>query len=163
MIPQTGRLAFLPALLLLWLTAFVRPALPQTYTITDLGPLVPNSINASGSVAGYVYPGGGNYAYAYLWSSAGGLQDLGTLGGGSSSDAFAINKLNEVVGYSSLGTSSAHAFLWTHGKGMQDLGTLGGNTSAAAGINNYGNVVGIAGITEDDTIQHAFLWTKAGE
>jgi probable HAF family extracellular repeat protein len=52
-------------------------------------------INSSGEVVGY------SGARAFVWTAANGMQDLGTLGG-SSSTATGVNDAGEVTGYSTL-------------------------------------------------------------
>jgi probable HAF family extracellular repeat protein len=42
---------------------------------------------------------------------------------------------------------------------MADLGTLGGSLSVALGINDSGQV---AGWSDTDSVEHAFLWTESG-
>jgi probable HAF family extracellular repeat protein len=85
------------------------------------------------------------------------MQDLGTLGG-STSSAQSINSLGQVAGSSELADSSSHAFLWTAGNGLQDLGTLGGRNSFAIAINALGQVTGDSQ-TPDDPFSDAFRWT----
>lgn len=96
---------------------------------------------------------------AFRWSLAGGMQDIGTLGG-SSSDAFdASADGGVVVGSSFTADSKYHAFRWTVTGGMQDLGTLpGGNHSYARSASADGSVV--VGFSENASLQRrAFRWT----
>ena len=79
-------------------------------------------------------------------TAAGGMIDLGTLGG-STSQAESVNSLGHVVGRSLTAGGQTHAFLWTPTGGMIDLGTVAGTTySAASDINDAGVVVGGASI-----------------
>jgi probable HAF family extracellular repeat protein len=84
--------------------------------------------------------------------------DLGTLPGGASSSASAVNESGQVVGTSIPPGPSGynHAFFWQNGV-MSDLGTLGGNNSTAADINNAGQIVGSAA-PAGVTFHHAVLW-----
>jgi probable HAF family extracellular repeat protein len=75
--------------------------------------------------------------HAVLWDN-GTITDLGTLGGGYQSTAFAVNSRGQAVGFSNnlvpdsfnpLGTTQERVFLWQNGV-MQDLGTLGTGTDA---------------------------------
>lgn len=141
---------------------------------TDLGTLggdssEASSINASGQIAGAagVKPGEGSLlldasAHAFLWAN-GTMQDLGTLGGDSSS-ANALNDKGQVVGWS--GTKpgggalafdvSARAFVWDSGR-MVNLGGLpGGSISTATAINNHGVIVGFA--IDGNNSQRAVAW-----
>jgi probable HAF family extracellular repeat protein len=58
------------------------------------------------------------------------MTNLGTLAGDHSSIANSVNRYGQVVGVSSL-LSTSHAFLWQNGT-MTNLGTLSGATSSYA-------------------------------
>ena len=100
-------------------------------------------MNASGQVIGYSYAANGMDSRAFSWTAAGGMIDLGTLGG-TSSYAFAVNASGHVVGSSHTAAGAMHAFLWTPGGGMQDLGTLPGGYSGASALNDRGQAVGFS-------------------
>jgi probable HAF family extracellular repeat protein len=89
------------------------------------------------------------------------VTDLGTLDteptGSHVSEAFAVNDLGQVVGWSSYtGGIGHHAFRWDNVNGMIDLGTLGGQDSEAHDINESGQIVGTANNHSDH--QRAFIW-----
>lgn len=88
------------------------------------------------------------------------VTDLGTLPGGHSSRAAALNNRGQVVGWSDTGATkgvlTVHAFLWEHGR-MRDLDTLPDHQKApgtvARGINDHGVVVGgVEPIAEEGTM-----------
>jgi probable HAF family extracellular repeat protein len=86
------------------------------------------AINERGDIVGFSNPAGpgdpsGEFiAHAFLWTRSGGMEDLGTLPGDETSQAFAINERRQVVGVSS-GPGGNRAFLWQNGV-MRDLGAL---------------------------------------
>ena len=136
-------------------------------TIKDLGTLGGNygvgfAINNLGQVAGSANVADNSRSDPFLWTSSGGMQDLGRLGSGIQNEALALNDKTHVVGFSCLdsGNNTCHAFLWIQSTGMQDLGTLGGSFSTADGINAAGHIAGWSART--DGTRHAFLWTAAG-
>ena len=94
------------------------------------------------------------FAYRSFFWDAGGLRDLGTLGGNGALVA-ALNNRGQVVGQSQTTDRATHAFLWQDGQ-MRDLGTLGGASSAATALNNQGQVVGYSQTAGGAT--HAFVW-----
>jgi len=104
-------------------------------------------------VTGYSSTASGFY-HAFIYQDDE-MEDLGTLPGGSSSLAFAINQFGDVVGSSTTAEGSYHAFLYSRGH-MRDLGTLPDfPNSAAEGINDYGDVVGSC---LNIFVDHAFLY-----
>jgi probable HAF family extracellular repeat protein len=102
-----------------------------------------------------------------LASQAGGMVDLGTLGGPYSSVSAVSANGSVVVGGSSTGGMLGrfdvrHAFAWTQAGGMVDLGTLGGTFSGAAAVSADGSVVVGGANTAGDAASRAFRWTQAG-
>jgi probable HAF family extracellular repeat protein len=153
---------------LLWFGFLVSPSLAQLYTVTDLGTLPggtfssASAINASAQVVGFADIDTGKER-AFLWTQGGGMQDLGTLPGGSeeplfSSGATGINDHGYVSGWSWLTVSNNAAFLWTAKKGMEAIATLIDTTDVGS-INDAAEVVGYS-----DFYGQGFVWTlKGGE
>jgi probable HAF family extracellular repeat protein len=80
--------------------------------------------------------------HAFLWTIAGGTEDLGVLPGETTSTANKINWFGQVIGL-----SGSRPFLWTKDKGMKDLNDLiarhsGWTLNTATGINVWGQIVG---------------------
>lgn len=148
-------------------------------TMLDLGTLGGNDaaatfITEDGMVIGYSSTGnkindatGLPTTHPFIWRN-GYMQDLGSLGGSFSipgTPTFGpwgriANQHGQVVGTSYLaGDAAWHAFLWSKGH-MIDLGTLGGATSEAVSINELGQVVGRARVTDSPVVRHPVLWEK---
>jgi probable HAF family extracellular repeat protein len=147
-------------------------------TPTDLGTLpgfgpgadsTAYGINNSGQVVGYSSNADG-YNHATVWNGTT-PTDLGTpyvpLGINPSiatSYGMSINASGQVAGSSGEpGLNETHAILWTGATG-QGLGTLGGPSSEASGINDQGEVVGMADTSNQngngDYIANPFLYTN---
>jgi len=127
---------------------------PHDYASYALG------LNAAGQVAGYSASSSPNDMHAFLWSSSGGMTDLGTLPGGSGSYATGINANGQTVGSAQSSSGYSHAFLWNSSSGMTDLGGFPGCPtviSGATGINTAGQVVGWARTAAG--ANHAFLYS----
>src|SRR5215813_12942900 len=132
-------------------TFFATQAFAQTYTITDLGTLGPNSlgnysvancINGAGQIAGASSaPSTQMSDPAFLYSN-GQMINLGTLGG-EDGQARGINTSGQIVGYSTLADGSYRGFLYSDGQ-MVALGTLGADYSVAYALNDAGDIVGVS-------------------
>ena len=117
------------------------------------------AVNDAGQVVGYssteprATPSQARPQHAFSWTQAGGLVDLGTLGG-EDSEAVDVNESGVVVGWANTATSR-QAFLWSDGGPMVDLGAeLGWSYSEARAINDIGQVIGIGS-------GGGFLWSQA--
>ena len=126
--------------------------------LQDLGfPGTAYAVSSDGSVV----VGQANYATAFRWTQAGGMQDLGTLPGYTNSMATGVSDDGQtVVGFAanfpffygdSLGINGSfdttcRAFIWTAATGMQDLTQV----LADAGVDMTGiTLVGALGISPD--------------
>jgi probable HAF family extracellular repeat protein len=99
-------------------------------------------------------------SHGFKWTSGVGMKDLGTLAGGDTSIANAINASGVVVGQSNSGSNSAwHAVQWDASNKIHDLGTLpGGTYSIAFAINSGREIVGYGDVAPN--LPHAMLWTS---
>ena len=97
-------------------------------------------INNDGDIVGSGYNG-----YAWLRTSAGLVTSLGALGG-TSSEAYAVNSSDWVVGMARTADNAQHAFVYRNGT-MTDLNSLlpagtGWTLTVASDINTSGQIVG---------------------
>jgi len=111
-----------------------------------------NGINGSGQVVGWSELNTGGYTHAFLYGvfSPGGqpqMVDLGTLPGGTTSQASGINNSGQVVGFSNITSGAYHAFLYSGGT-MIDL-----NSSVSADLPSGVYLTGAAGINDLDGLQ----------
>jgi probable HAF family extracellular repeat protein len=114
-------------------------------------------INRRGDVVGISYRTTVQQSTAFLYTNAGGMQALGSLGGNLTT-ALRLNKKRQIVGWAYTPNSFKHAFRYTPAGGISDLGVLPGDKrSEAAEINDQGQVVGISYRTLHSP-RHPFLW-----
>lgn len=152
--------------------AVLYTTLPGSDVITDLGTLggtfsLANGINKTAQVVGLsTFTAGSTVTHAFLYTgtpgNGGKMADLGTLPGGTTSQALGINDSGHIVGDSTTPSGDDHAFVYTgipgSGGTMSDLGKLpGGTSSYAYAINNAGQIVGDSTTSSYD--DHAFLYT----
>jgi probable HAF family extracellular repeat protein len=113
--------------------------------ISQTGVVVGSSETAAGTVE------------AFLWTRAGGMRSLGSLGD-PGVFATGINTHRRVVGITFPGTDVVDLpFLWTPGGGIRHLPTLGGPNGQAQDLNEFGQIVGTTW-TAGNAIR-ATLWT----
>lgn len=125
------------------------------------------AINDKGQVVGVSAVEVGIFEqHAFLWDEEG-LEDLGTLPGGTTSRATGINADGAIVGSSTVeepdenGPPTQRAVLWQDGEAI-DLGLIAGTFGEATDINASGQIVGLS-TTDDGQIPfgpgtHAVLW-----
>ena len=160
-----------PALSLVSALALSVPLSAQSqpsYSITDLGPAgnpfsQATGLNNYGLVTGVDTASNGNqHAVAWYWGT---LTDISRPGlGGVNSAAGGVNKFGQIIGvaetsatdpknenFCGFGTSrQCVAFLWDFGT-MTALPSLGGTNSTFGGINDLGEIAGIAENAHHDT------------
>jgi probable HAF family extracellular repeat protein len=144
------------ALSLSILTVASAVAAAPKYAATKL-PLTGYAINSAGTVVGEVQVTSNSWQAA-VWTAAGGVKTLGTLGGKNSS-ASGISDTGEIVGDADTASGDTHAFLYKNGK-MTDLGALDGGSSRALSVNSRGVVCGYSRTANDD--EHAVYWDAKG-
>jgi probable HAF family extracellular repeat protein len=119
----------------------------QTLPCPGYDPGEAYAINNSGIIVGWVGNGGERNACQWvkpILSDIYFLQPLGTLGG-IASDANAINKGGQVVGWSWTSSGDTRGFVRSQGQDMQPLAPLSGHSvSFAKGINSSGTICGFS-------------------
>ncbi|MEM6571135.1 MAG: hypothetical protein AAF957_22175 [Planctomycetota bacterium] len=131
---------------------------PQTIALDGVAGAV--SFDGGVVVGGYRNPAGSE-THAFRWTAAGGLQDLGTLGGDFAVAQAVSSDGAVVVGTSTIPSGESRAFVWTASGGMQSLGPfLGGQTFATA-VSADGSVIAGYHLGPSATSGHGFRWTSA--
>jgi probable HAF family extracellular repeat protein len=95
--------------------------------------------------------------HAFLWTQAGGMQDLGTITGSQNSIAYGISELGEIVGSDVVGTH-ATPFRWKANAGMEGLPDFGTIEGYAVAVNSSGEIVGDY-YPDGTSAIRAFIWT----
>ena len=104
---------------------------------------------------------------AYRWTKAGGVQDLGTMGGISAYATGVSANGSVIVGGVKDTNGNYHAYRWTKAGGVQDLGTMGGRSATASAVSINGSVI-VGSYTNDDPKNfvdakfHVYRWTQVG-
>lgn|GEM_PF-1804227 len=136
----------------------------SAYSIVDLGDPVglfaqARAINEHGQVVGlYLTTVAGNEVQRAVTWHAGGMSELGTLGG-FNSRAVVINSQGTIAGWAQDNDDYARPVLWQGGMVME-LPTLGGSQGTAWGLNDAGVAVGNTESGAGDF--HATLWSNDG-
>ncbi|MFN0009592.1 MAG: hypothetical protein ACKVXR_16970 [Planctomycetota bacterium] len=144
-----------------------------TSALVDLGTLggpqsQANGINEAGFVCGEARNANYNLR-PFLWTPAGGMQDLGALTGTSYDlgRALDLNDQGQVVGTSTVGPGLGSAFLWDSVNGMRDLNALVVNLGTfhlvtATAINQGGWIVGTGRDSAAGSLPRGFVLRPIG-
>lgn len=112
-------------------------------------------------VVGMWGPSGGGPEGAYMWSQAGGFQDVPSLASGGYISPSGVSNNGVVVGGSTNSSGDTESFQWSVGGGTLAMGDLDGNFfySEAAGVSDDGSV--IVGTGTSWVSNEAFRWTQS--
>jgi probable HAF family extracellular repeat protein len=117
------RLSLMASVLLLLTTAGWSQSLTWLGTLPGYNRSEASGVSADGSVVVGLASGAAEQPRAFRWTAAGGMQDLGTLGG-SGSAAYGVSADGSVVvGVAENAAGWDRAFRWTAAGGMEDLNT----------------------------------------
>jgi probable HAF family extracellular repeat protein len=98
------------------------------------------------SADGSVIVGIASNGNAFRWTAAGGMQDLGTLGGYGSAAYDVSDNGSVVVGDSSLASGARRAFRWTASGGMKSLSATYSGSIGSGSYLIYANAVSGDGV-----------------
>jgi probable HAF family extracellular repeat protein len=105
-------------------------------------------------------------ARGFRWTRAGGLQDIGAIGGADTELRYATYvEATSADGNAVVGRSRNHAFLWTTTGGMRDLGTLAGPDGDFSILSNSTHISAdgrvVLGFSTDKSSRwRTFRWTE---
>lgn len=87
---------------------------------------------------------------AFRWTAAGGMQDLGVIGGAQSSSATGVSSDGSVVAGMYWGPANPRAFVWTASGGMEDLRQVLLNLGVTS-VTNW-NLTEVTDVSQDGTV-----------
>jgi probable HAF family extracellular repeat protein len=120
------------------------------------------AISADGSTVAGTLTENAVESHAFIWTTAGGMQTIGSFGA-YHSDAYDISSDGTTLVGSSLSDSDNkyYPFKWTAGGGMANLGSFGGDYATAYGVSADGSVI-VGGADDASGDSAPFRWTEAG-
>jgi probable HAF family extracellular repeat protein len=113
-------------------------------------------INDAGVVLGRATTPDGA-VHAFLWTNAGGMVDLATLGGDVATP-MALSPVGLALGESATAWGASHVVLWTSTGERLSLGSFAAASSSAIGLNGLGQVAGNLDVAGK---RRAFFWSEA--
>jgi probable HAF family extracellular repeat protein len=147
--------------------------IPEAYRWTQAGGMVglgivnsyASAVSADGSIVVgemAIAPQEGGYQHAFLWTETTGVQDLGTLNGGTTSEAGGISSDGSVVAGTAYGPADGfQAFRWTEATGMVALELPSGDdASFFATVSGDGKVIVGQSLNLSGELTHSFRWTE---